>query len=261
MNQSEALARAQQIIDYPFKDLSVLVKTLTHASVADSRLRSNERLEFLGDSILGMVVCEELYHRFPKYLEGELTKLKSVVVSRKTCALIADKIGLTQLLFLGKGMSGREAMPTSLRAAVFEAMIAGIFLDGGFERARAFIIEHTSYFIDQAAKSEHQDNHKSLLQQYAQKNLSATPQYEQLDEQGPDHSKCFEVCVTVNGHRFASAWGPSKKEAEQQAAMNAMAELVVTGWTPDRHDDDANPPDDPLPPEPAQETSQNRCPE
>ena len=233
MTQTEALTRAQELIQYQFNDPAWLCTALTHASVADARVHSNERLEFLGDSILGLIVCEELYRRFPNYLEGELTKLKSVVVSRKTCARIADKIGLTPLLFLGKGMAGRDSVPMSLRAAVLEAVIAGIFLDGGFEAVRTFILRHVSEFIDEADRSDHQNNHKSQLQQYVQRVLCATPHYEQLDEQGPDHSKCFEVCVTIGQRRFPAAWGASKKEAEQRAAMLAMAELTGGG---DGHD-------------------------
>lgn len=226
MTQTEVLNRAQEILQYQFKDVAGLCTALTHASVADSRVESNERLEFLGDSILGVVVCEELYHRFPTYLEGEMTKLKSVVVSRKVCAKIADKIDLTPLMFLGKGMAGRDSVPMSLRAAVLESVIAGIFLDGGFDAARDFILRNVGQYIEEADRSEHQDNHKSLLQQYVQRVMSSTPHYELLDEQGPDHSKCFEVCVTIGQRRFPSAWGASKKEAEQLAAKLAMEELT-----------------------------------
>ena len=226
MTQTEVLDRAQEVLQYQFSNAARLYTALTHASVADSRVESNERLEFLGDSILGLVVCEELYHRFPTYLEGELTKLKSVVVSRKVCARIADKIGLTPLMFLGKGMAGRDAVPMSLRAAVLESVIAGIFLDGGFGAAREFILRNVGEYIEEADDSEHQDNHKSLLQQYVQRVMSSTPHYEQLDEQGPDHSKCFEVCVTIGQQRFPAAWGASKKEAEQLAARLAIEELT-----------------------------------
>ncbi|MEE9296632.1 MAG: ribonuclease III [Phycisphaerae bacterium] len=225
MTRSEVLARTQELIGYQFKDPELLHQALTHASVADSRLDSNERMEFLGDSVLALVVCEELFRRYQEYLEGELTKLKSVIVSRKTCAQISDRLGLTPLLFLGKGMSNHDDVPTSLRAAVFESVIAGIFLDGGLEAARSFILEHAADFITQSDHDQHQRNHKSLLQQHAQKYMSSTPQYTQLDEQGPDHSKCFNVCVIIGNRRFPAAWGPSKKEAEQKAAQNALAEL------------------------------------
>jgi len=182
-------------------------------------------MEFLGDAVLGMVVCAELYNRFPDYLEGELTKIKSAVVSRKVCAEVSDALSLPDCLFLGKGMSGRAALPPSLSAAVLESVIGAIYLDGGLEPAQRFILRVMSPHIDKAAGSEHQRNYKSQLQQYAQKTISAAPVYELLDEKGPDHSKCFEVSVMLAGQQFPPAWGPSKKEAEQKAAYLALDEL------------------------------------
>lgn len=228
MTQSEVFQRAQQAVQYQFEDQDLLLTALTHASVANTRLESNERLEFLGDAVLGLVVCQELYNRYGRYLEGELTKIKSVVVSRKVCADIAEEIGLGDLLFLGKGMRDRNGLPLSLKAAAFEALIAAVYLDAGLEAARKFILQHVQRHIEEAANSQTQRNYKSYLQQYAQQHLSATPQYQSLDEQGPDHSKCFEVCVIVGQRRFPSAWGPSKKEAEQKAAFRALQELDLT---------------------------------
>jgi len=223
----ESLARAGAVAGYTIRNPELYVAALTHASIANTRLESNERMEFLGDAILGLVVCEALYQRFPDWLEGDLTKIKSAVVSRKICAQISDRIGLTDLLRMGKGMSEANGVPGSLRAAVLESFVAAVYLDAGFERAKAFILECVGPYIDEAAASAHQNNYKSQLQQYAQKHLSATPHYESLDEQGPDHSKCFEVCVTINGRTFPSAWGPSKKEAEQKAAQMALQDLGV----------------------------------
>ncbi|MHC4089068.1 MAG: ribonuclease III [Planctomycetota bacterium] len=228
MTRAEALERAQEAVGYQFRDENLLLAALTHASAANTRLESNERLEFLGDAVLGLVVCQELFRRYGHYLEGELTKIKSVVVSRKTCADIVDRIGLGDLLLLGKGMREREGLPTSLKAAVFESLIAAVHLDGGLEAARKFILEYATEHIEAAAASENQQNYKSHLQQHAQRCMSGTPQYEELDEQGPDHSKCFEVCVRIGGQRFPSAWGSSKKEAEQLAALRALQELRLT---------------------------------
>ena len=222
---SEALAGAQAVIGHQFQDESLLVAALTHASVANTRLESNERLEFLGDAVLGMVVCQELYHRYHDYLEGELTKVKSVVVSGQVCAQIADEMRLGDLLLLGKGMRDRNELPTSLKAAVFESLIAAIYLDAGLEAARRFILKHVVRHIEEAANSQDHRNYKSHLQQHAQKHLAVTPYYEVLDEQGPDHSKCFEVCVSIGDRRFPSAWGNSKKEAEQKAALEALKQL------------------------------------
>lgn len=223
--EPDTRANAEQILGYHFRDEHLLAQALTHASVADGRLYSNERLEFLGDAILGMVVCEHLFHEYPDLLEGEMTKIKSAVVSRKTCAQISDDLGLTSLLTLGKGMHGRQEMPSSLGAAVYEALVAAIYLDGGIEPTRRFILRHMADRIDTAAESAHQFNFKSVLQQHCQKRMEELPSYVLLDEKGPDHSKAFQVCAEISGQRFEPAWGASKKQAEQSAALLALQEM------------------------------------
>jgi ribonuclease-3 len=219
------LEQAAAVLNYNFNDPSLLTAALTHASSAGHRLQSNERLEFLGDAVLGFVVCEYLYAHFPELLEGDLTKIKSAVVSRRVCAKISRDINLADMLNLGKGMSGRPGLPSSVAAAVLESIIAAIYLDGGIEPARKFILRHMVPYIEEAAASTHQSNFKSVLQQYAQKHLPGNPQYVLLDEKGPDHAKCFEVCVEIDGRRFPSAWANSKKEAEQKAALLALSDL------------------------------------
>ena len=176
---TELHQRAEKVLGYTFKNLDLLKESLTHASIADNRLNSNERMEFLGDAVLDLVICEALYKKFPNLLEGDLTKIKSAVVSRRTCAEVSVETGLVDLLIIGKGISVR------------------------------------------------QQNYKAVLQQHAQQMLRASPMYELLDEKGPDHSKCFEVCVCIDGRRFTSAWGPNKKMAEQKAALLALEELGV----------------------------------
>src|SRR4051812_40015706 len=175
-----------------FHDKKLLIESLTHASSADNRLNSNERMEFLGDAVLDLVVCEELYKLFPEKQEGDLTKLKSAVVSRRTCAEVSNEAGLTDLLIIGKGISSRSAMPSSLAAAVYESIVAAIYLDGGFEVVKEYVLRTMRPKIEAIASNAHQQNFKAVLQQHAQKALGATPQYELLDEKGPDHSKCFE---------------------------------------------------------------------
>lgn len=240
--QKEDLARRiAEITGYEFKDQDLLWASFTHASCVDHRLNSNERLEFLGDAVLAMVVCDDIFERYPHYLEGQLTKIKSAVVSRRTCAHIAREIGLIDLLQVGKGMCGLDALPSSLAAAVLEAIIAAIYKDSGrFETVRDFILQQFGAHIERAAASEHQRNYKSQLQQYAQQCMLATPFYEVLDEKGPDHSKCFEVSVVINSRRFAGAWGPSKKDAEQKAAKMALAELDVLEAEPEETPSDAD---------------------
>jgi len=222
---SDLLARCERRLGYVFRDKGLLRGALTHASGAEHRLASNERLEFLGDAILGFVVCELLFHQFPQYLEGELTKIKSVVVSRQTCAKISEALGLQEFLILGKGMTTTPTVPPSVLADVFESLVAGIYLDGGHEAARTFINTYMGPEVELAAAGELGCNYKSLLQQFAQREFGSTPTYHLLDEKGPDHSKCFKMVAQVAGQRYQSAWGRNKKEAEQRAACNALSEL------------------------------------
>jgi ribonuclease-3 len=222
-----ALERCEKVFGYSFHNPDILALALTHSSVAACRLDSNERMEFLGDAVLGLVVCQELYERFSDLMEGQMTKIKSSVVSRRTCAEIAEALGLMDLMFLGKGMPGPTRLPQSVSAAVLEAIIGAIYLDGGLEPARKFILEKVGPYIDEAFANEHQRNYKSVLQQHAQRRWGSTPDYQLLDEKGPDHSKCFEVGVSIAGRHFTSAWGMSKKEAEQEAALRALKEMGV----------------------------------
>lgn len=219
------LERCERRLDYTFQDKSLLVAALTHASGAQHRLASNERLEFLGDAILGAVVCEILYRQYPDYLEGDLTKIKSVVVSRQTCAKISEALGLQEFLVVGKGMTTSPTVPPSLLADVFESLVAAIYLDGSDAAARNFISRYLGPEIELAATGELGGNYKSLLQQLAQREVGSTPTYQLLDEKGPDHSKCFKVSAQIARQRFQPAWGRNKKEAEQRAARNALAEL------------------------------------
>jgi ribonuclease-3 len=222
---TDALEECQAALAYRFRQLELLRSALTHASGADTRLLSNERLEFLGDAVLGLVVCERLFQRFPDYLEGELTKIKSVVVSRRTCAHISRNLHLADFLYLGKGMSSHTTVPPSVLADVFESLVAAIYLDGGLEPAREFILKHMGPEIDQVAEGTHGGNYKSLLQQLAQREFGATPQYQLLDEKGPDHSKCFKIAAVLGRTPYPAAWGRNKKEAEQKAALNALSAI------------------------------------
>jgi ribonuclease-3 len=222
------LDECQKIIGYQFRHPDMLRAALTHTSGADTRLASNERLEFLGDSVLGLVCCEQLYLRFPDYQEGDLTKVKSAVVSRRTCARISRQLHLDDFLFMGKGMKGMHGhgvVPANLMADVFESLVAAIYLDGGLEPAKNFILQYINPEIEEIAEAAHAGNYKSQLQQVAQREYGETPLYELLDEKGPDHSKCFKIAAVIGKYRHAAAWGRNKKEAEQKAAINALAEI------------------------------------
>jgi ribonuclease III len=224
-HEAEILDECQSAIGYRFRQPDLLRSALTHASGANTRLASNERMEFLGDAVLGLITCEQLYLRFPDYQEGDLTKIKSVVVSRRTCARFSKALNLGDYLFLGKGMHLHTAVPASLLADVYESLVAAIYLDGGLEAARTFILRHLGPEIEEVAEGAHGGNFKSLLQQVAQREFNATPQYVMLDEKGPDHSKCFKIAAVIGRHTYAGAWGRNKKEAEQRAAMNALAQV------------------------------------
>lgn len=222
---NQTLSQVEQVLGYNFSDRKILIEALTHSSCASNRFESNERLEFLGDSVLALVICQTLFHQFPDYFEGDLTKIKSRLVSRKTCAKITNDLGLTDFVKVGKGMNKTRAMSGSIAAGTFEAIIAAIYLDGGYAPAEAFLQKVFAELIEQTDAEQHQENFKSMLQQHAQQNFNTTPGYELLDEKGPDHNKCFESAVIVGSRRFPSAWGVTKKDAEQKAAYNALVEL------------------------------------
>ena len=221
----DPLATCQEILQYTFRDRALLQSALTHASGADHRLASNERLEFLGDAILGAVVCDLVYRLFPEALEGELTRIKSQVVSRRTCTKISRGMGLQAFLVLGKGMGGPSQAPPSVLADVFEGLVGAIYLDGGMEAASDFITRLVEPEIELAMVGQG-TNHKSQLQQLAQRQFAETPTYRVLDEKGPEHSKCFKISAQIGNRNFAPAWGPSKKDAEQRAARNALHQIT-----------------------------------
>ena len=221
------VAECQRRIQYEFRDPSLLVAAFTHASGAQHRLASNERLEFLGDAILGFIVCETLYHLFPDSLEGDLTRIKSVVVSRETCGRITERLQLIDFLIVGKGLALNRPVPASVLSDLFESLVAAMYLDGGLEPVRAFVSRMLEPEIVKVASGEQGLNHKSLLQQLAQRDFGVTPTYEVVEEAGPDHSKSFHVSAQIGPRRYQPAWGRNKKEAEQRAASNALSELQL----------------------------------
>jgi ribonuclease III len=224
-HETEILEECQAALGYRFRRIDLLRSALTHTSGADTRQDSNERMEFLGDAVLGMVCVEQLYTRFPDYQEGDLTKIKSAVVSRRTCARISKLLNLGEFMFLGKGMHFHSVIPSNVLADVYESLVGAIYLDGGLEPAREFILKYLNPEIEQVAEAAHAGNYKSLLQQVSQKEFNATPGYDLLDEKGPDHSKCFKISAVIGRYHYPAAWGRTKKEAEQKAAMNALAQI------------------------------------
>lgn len=221
----EAIADVESKINYTFRDRSLLTLAFVHCSfVNESRevIQHNERLEFLGDSILGFLVAEYLYNRQPEMTEGNLSYLRSRLVEGTACMAYIQKLDLDMYLLLGKGERmhqgrGRE----SILADLFEAIIAAIYLDGGIEAARHFLFNNFAAEIE--ALLEHPfRNSKALLQEYSQKKYHQPPLYQVLEETGPDHNKIFSVSVSINGKEFGKGGGISKKEAQQAAALAAL---------------------------------------
>jgi len=236
--EPEGLEACQEVVGYAFDDLDLLRLALVHASSTDDRIVSNERLEFLGDAVLGMVVSDELFRAFPMALEGELTRIKSAVVSRRTLAKVSRRLGLGRFLVLGKGIALSDRLPVSVLAAAFESIVAAVYLDGGLAPARDLLVRWLGDEIARTAENRHHRNYKSLLQHHGQRTFGATPTYRVLDEQGPDHSKAFCVVAVIGDRTFAPAWGPSKKSAEQAAARVAYQALTDSPPTDESDDDD-----------------------
>lgn len=223
--QAAKIALCEQIIEYEFDEKSLLLGALTHASGAVHRLASNERLEFLGDAVLGLIVCQWLYEEYPEYNEGDLTKIKSSVVSRRSCGRVACRLGLDQCLIVGRGVTRNRSFPRSLVSDVFESIVAAMYLDGGPDLVRDRLKQWLHSEVRHAVESQGAGNYKSSLQQFAQRELSSTPVYRLIRETGPDHRKSFLIEAVISDRHFAPAWGNNKKDAEQRAASNALAEL------------------------------------
>jgi ribonuclease-3 len=225
LSDEHKMELCQQRIGYRFSDPQLLLSSLTHASGASTRLLSNERLEFLGDAILGFCICEWLYQRHSEYLEGELTQIKSAVVSRRVCGRVCQALKLEECLILGRGMRQGLGVPRSLLSDLYEALIAAIYLDGGIDQAKAFIFRTMEDELRKAIEGHSVGNYKSALQQLSQRDFGVAPQYRLLAESGPDHCKLFQMAAEIKKRRFTPAWGRTKKDAEQRAAGNAIAEL------------------------------------
>ena len=222
------ICNLEKAIGYRFKDISLLQNALAHSSYANERwhnsLLSNERLEFLGDSILGMTVADHLYRNFPDRPEGELTRMRADMVCEKTLAAVANRIGLGQHLLLGHGeerFGGRNR--DSILADAVESVIAACYLDGGFESAAAFI--RSFILCDVPVKQLHNVDYKTALQELVQRKKNQVLTYALVGESGPDHDKSFLVEVSLNGQVVGNGSGRSKKKAEQMAAQDAMEKL------------------------------------
>jgi ribonuclease-3 len=221
----------QQAIDYRFRDRGLLEHAMTHTSRANEDVSGgvadNESLEFLGDAVLGFIIADLLFREFPAFDEGEKSKAKASLVSTTTLARQAERLDLGEHLLLGRGeekTGGRRKQ--ALLADGYEALLAAIYLDGGIEQARAFVAREFAPLI--AEVREHRvagQDHKSALQEYLQSRDRSLPEYRVVGTIGPDHRKLFRIEVWVQGEPVGEAVGPSKKEAEQEAARLALEKL------------------------------------
>lgn len=228
-----SLERLQDRLGYLFGDRGVLLQSLTHKSYGHEffqekpiALRDNERLEFLGDAILDVIVSDILLESFPSANEGQLSKMRAAVVNEKTLAQVARSLDIQSCVRLGKGEAqtgGHDK--ASILSSTFEALIAAIYLDGGFNAVYP-VIRHlfAPLFVEERDLMAFYD-HKTQLQEILQARWKATPTYHLIEAKGPDHAKTFEIEVRVNGRTLASASGSSKKDAEQNAARAAITSV------------------------------------
>ncbi len=221
-------------LGYHFRDYRLLRQSLTHRSfmneAADPAIEDNEKLEFLGDSVLGLVISDFLYRNYPRFTEGDYSRIKSHVVSEPFLAEIAKKkLDLGSFILLGKGEAasgGHEK--NSLLSDCYEAVVAAIYLDGGMRAAREFLLLCFQDRIETLVQEQHILDHKSLFQEHAQERFSCIPRYKLRRILGPEHDKTFEIEIRIKKEVFTTGTGKSKKEAEQAAAKAALEKLNIS---------------------------------
>ncbi|MCE5321729.1 ribonuclease III [bacterium] len=224
----KTLEQIVQKLRVEIKDLGLLRQALTHRSYLGESAEavSNERLEFLGDSVLGVVIAEYLYTQFPERSEGELAKAKAVAVSEPVLSESAKQLGLQDMILMSSGeeaSGGRKRH--SIMADAFEALVAVIYLDSGLEAARQFILRALDSILKDVERKQHIRDYKTLLQEYTQGIHKKAPLYVVIDEKGADHDKTFTVEVMLDDRRLGSGVGKSKKQAEQAAALQALEKI------------------------------------
>jgi len=229
MNQQERLQQFFESVQWSVKDRGLYEQALTHSSYAheqDSRHGHNERLEFLGDAVLELIVSDFLFHHYPQLSEGKLTRLRADLVCEASLAQLACELELGRYLLLGKGehIGGGSARP-SLLADMVEALIGALFLDLGLEQCRSHVLKLYQPILRDLKEGALRQDYKTLLQEFAQERYAITPEYRIIRESGPDHSKIFESEVLLGSQSAGRGEGRSKKEAEQAAAKEAWIYL------------------------------------
>ncbi|MBI1884414.1 MAG: ribonuclease III [Chlamydiae bacterium] len=230
-SEEKLLAKLEKLIRHPFKHKHLAYEALCHKSfVYDGQkmdVKDNERLEFLGDSVLGLVITDVLFRKFETYQEGELSIIKSMLIRRETLAILARDIDLGKYLFLSKGeeASGGRSRD-SILANAFESLMGAIYLDGGIRSARKFILSQFKGLLKKLPHEIHTKEYKNLLQEVSHIKHKSNPVYAIISETGPDHKKHFEATVTIKGEVYGHGSGPSKKEAEKNAAKAAYEKIL-----------------------------------
>lgn len=224
------LDELERCLDYHFKNPALLQQAITHKSylneAREKSQKDNERLEFLGDAVLDLIISQDLLLDYPDTPEGELSKMKARIVSETALAKVAKRLEIGRFLLLGRGeeMTQGRTKP-SLLANAMEAILAAIYLDGGLESARHVIQEIFKEDVVEMLKTEALTDYKTELQELCQRDYEILPTYTVLSESGPDHQKTFEVQLSIKGDVYGRGSGRSKKEAEQQAAREALEKL------------------------------------
>ncbi|MEM7182710.1 MAG: ribonuclease III [Spirochaetota bacterium] len=212
-----------------FSNKNLLRQAFTHRSYTNEsvyNLADNERLEFLGDSVLGLIANEYLYKNYPQYPEGKLSSIKSKVVSEVSLAQVSRDIGLPNLLFLGKGENatkGREKQ--AIQADVFESLVGAMYLDQGYQKTKKFVLKFLQKQIKKVEKANLSEDYKTILQEYCQKKYKLLPRYELSNEQGPEHDKTFFVKVYINERVLGEGSGSNKRKAEHDSARRAIQQI------------------------------------
>jgi len=227
---TEGLDEFQRRLEYRFRQPRLLIEALTHKSYLNeaggTEETDNERLEFLGDAVLDLVVSEYLVQTFPEAAEGELSKLRSRLVSEKTLSRVAQRIGLGDLLRLGRGETKTKGhSKPSILADALEAVFAAVYLDGGPEAAARCVKAVFSEELASCDRTFTKGDYKTDLQEFCQREFEMLPHYRTIRETGPDHEKMFEVEILIRGERYGVGAGKSKKEAEQMAAKQALEKV------------------------------------
>jgi len=223
------LQELQRRLHYSFRSPDLLALALTHASAGVSRTETNERLEFLGDAVVGAVVAEYVYRCWPGADEGRMTVARSDVVSRRALGERGRELGLGEFLHVDDGLNRQSDYPNSMVADAFEAVVGALFLDGGFDAAREFLLRVLEPSIAEARRNGSVQGYKSLLQECTQAESKGVPDYRILQATGPDHRRQFEAAVSIQGEDCGTGWGATKKAAECAAARQAL-EFRYPDW-------------------------------